>query len=67
MTTNARTIMGDYSVERALGAIEHDEFSGYPVIDRQGRCLGLTTLARLRRVAAEGGGESSASGCRRGR
>lgn len=59
MTANARTIMGEYSVERALGAIAHDEFSGYPVIDRQGRCLGLTNRARLRRVAAEGGGERS--------
>lgn len=59
MTTRAHSVAGECSVEQALRTIEHDEFSGYPVVDRQGRCLGLTNLARLRRVVAEGGADRS--------
>ena len=57
MTTNVHTLAAESAVNRVIGAIEHQEFSGYPVVDRRGRCLGLTNLARLRRVVAEGGGE----------
>ena len=57
MTTNVHTLAAQSTVERALAAIEQQEFSGYPVVDPQGRCLGLTNLARLRRVVAEGGGD----------
>lgn len=56
MTTSVHTLAGESSVERALDAIEQQEFSSYPVVDGLGRCLGLTNLARLRRVVAEGGG-----------
>jgi chloride channel protein, CIC family len=59
MTTEVRTLPAESAVARALVEIEHQEFSGYPVVDRQGRCLGLTNRARLRRVVAEGGGERS--------
>lgn len=57
MTTNVHTLAAQSTVDRALAAIEQQEFSGYPVVDPQGRCLGLTNLARLRRVVAEGGGD----------
>jgi CIC family chloride channel protein len=57
MTTDAHTLAGETSVSCALAAIEHNEFSGYPVVDQSGRCLGLTNLARLRRVVAEGGAD----------
>jgi CIC family chloride channel protein len=57
MTTEVHTLAAESAVARALGEIEHREFSGYPVIDGQGRCLGLTSVARLRRVVAEGGAE----------
>ena len=56
MTTNVHTLAAESTVARALAAIDDQEFSGYPVVDQRGRCLGLTNLARLRRVVAEGGG-----------
>jgi CBS domain-containing protein len=56
MTSSVQTIAGESSVERTLDSIEQQEFSSYPVVDGLGRCLGLTNLARLRRVVAEGGG-----------
>lgn len=58
MTTHVHALPAQSSVRRALGAIEPHEFSGYPVIDSEGRCLGLTNLARLRRVVAEGNGDA---------
>jgi chloride channel protein, CIC family len=58
MTADVHTLPADSSVHAALGAIEPHEFSGYPVVDRQGHCLGLTNLARLRRVVAEGNGHA---------
>lgn len=57
MTIRAHSVAGEHSVEQALRTIEHDEFSGYPVVDHRGRCLGLTNMAGLRRVVAEGGGD----------
>jgi CIC family chloride channel protein len=56
MTSSVQTIAGESSVERTLDSIQQQEFSSYPVVDGFGRCLGLTNLARLRRVVAEGGG-----------
>jgi CIC family chloride channel protein len=55
MTANVRTLAGELSVGQSLAAIEHHGFTAYPVVDREGRCLGLINLARLRRVAAEDG------------
>jgi chloride channel protein, CIC family len=57
MTASVHTIAAESSVSSALVAIEHHAYSGYPVVDHQGRCLGLTNLARLRRVVAEGSGD----------
>lgn len=56
MTRDVRTLAAELSVSQALAAIEAEDFSAYPVVDRAGRCLGLTNLARLRRVVAEDGG-----------
>jgi CIC family chloride channel protein len=54
MTREVEVLSGDLSVREALLYMESHTFSMYPVIDAQRRCLGLISVARARRVLAEG-------------
>jgi CBS domain-containing protein len=44
-------------VAEAIRQIENDKYSTYPVVDERGDFVGMVTEVRLRRTAAEGGGE----------
>jgi CBS domain-containing protein len=48
----------ELTVAEALAKTERRGFSVYPVVDVDGRHLGLVNLPRLRRVIAEGGRET---------
>jgi chloride channel protein, CIC family len=54
MMKEAEVLAGDSSVRDALSLMESHPFSMFPVIDTQRRCLGLISVARARRVLAEG-------------
>ncbi|HTV21644.1 MAG TPA: chloride channel protein [Polyangiaceae bacterium] len=56
MTKEASVLGADSSVAEALTLVESKAYSIYPVLDEGRRCLGLISVARLRRVAAEGAG-----------
>jgi len=56
MTSEVVTLPAESSAHDALAQIEAQPFSAYPVLDAEGRCLGLVNAARLRRVIAEGTG-----------
>ena len=56
MTAQVLTLPAESSAHDALAQIEAQPFSAYPVLDAEGRCLGLVNAARLRRVIAEGTG-----------
>lgn len=55
MTTATTVLPASLSVGEALPQVEGRPFSMYPVTDDAGRCLGLISVARLRRVVAEDG------------
>ena len=55
MTREPITIPATASVAEALKRIENYDFSTYPVVDGEGRFLGLVTKVRLRRTNAEDG------------
>jgi CIC family chloride channel protein len=61
MTSNVITLGGELNALDALAQIDHHPFAAYPVLDADGRCLGLVNAARLRRVIAEGTGERKLS------
>jgi CIC family chloride channel protein len=61
MTAKVVTLAADLSAHDAVAQIEPHPFSAYPVLDAEGRCLGLVNAARLRRVIGEGGGARSLS------
>ena len=56
MTTNAVTLRADVTVAEAVERIENREFTTYPVLDENSRCVGVITEMRLRRnLAAQDG------------
>ena len=55
MTANPVTIAANEFVNEALRQAENDDFSTYPVVDREHAFIGFVTEARLRRTVAEGG------------
>jgi CIC family chloride channel protein len=61
MTSKLVTLNSDLNASSALAQVERQPFSAYPVLDSEGRCLGLVNAARLRRVIAEGMGSRSLS------
>ncbi len=61
MTTQVSTLAAALSAREAFAAIAHQPFATYPVVDEQGRCLGLLDRARLRRVLAEDGASRKVS------
>jgi CIC family chloride channel protein len=54
MTTQVVVLGSQLTAAEALAEMERQKFSGFPVEDPDGRCLGLVNLARVRRVIAEG-------------
>ncbi|HSS18845.1 MAG TPA: chloride channel protein [Pyrinomonadaceae bacterium] len=55
MTTRPVAISATATIADALQQVESHDYSTYPVIDSEGRFLGLVTKARLRRNAAAEG------------
>jgi chloride channel protein, CIC family len=55
MTKGPVVLAGAQTAAEARLAVKAHPFSVYPVIDVAGRCLGLISVARLRRVVTEGG------------
>lgn len=55
MTADVFTLGASLSAEQGLAALERTPHSISPVVDDAGRCSGLISIARLRRVVAEGG------------
>jgi CIC family chloride channel protein len=55
MTVGMHTLSAKCTVGHALAAIEQQPFTMYPVVNEEGRCVGLANRARLRRVVVEGG------------
>jgi CIC family chloride channel protein len=55
MTKGAVVLSSEQTAHDALLEVKAHPFSMYPVTDVGGRCLGLISVARLRRVLAEGG------------
>jgi CIC family chloride channel protein len=53
MTNSVVVLRAEQSVAHALAEVEARPFSMYPVVDPRGRCLGLISSARMRRVVAE--------------
>jgi CBS domain-containing protein len=56
MTSDVFSLRASLGAEQGLAALERTPFSIAPVLDDAGRCLGLVSVARLRRVLAEGNG-----------
>jgi CIC family chloride channel protein len=61
MTKDVETLPETLSVQEALSRMEGTAFSIHPVLDAAGRCLGLLSVARARRVVAEGAGQTQIS------
>lgn len=59
MVKDPITIDASTSISEALRLVENDDFSTYPVVENDHAFVGFVTEARLRRTAAEGGGELS--------
>lgn len=57
MTTDVHVLSSSLSPSEALTRIHGRSYSQFPVVDDDGRCLGLINEARLRRVLADNGGE----------
>jgi len=55
MTTGVFSLGASLTAREGLTQMERTPFSITPVVDAAGRCLGLLSVARLRRVLAEGG------------
>jgi CIC family chloride channel protein len=58
MTKAVEVLADDTRVCDTLSMMERHPFSMYPVLDAQRRCLGLISVARARRVVAEGASET---------
>jgi CIC family chloride channel protein len=56
MTSDVFSLRASLGAEQGLAALERTPYSLAPVLDEAGRCLGLVSVARLRRVIAEGSG-----------
>jgi chloride channel protein, CIC family len=54
MTVEVFSLSSSLTAREALAALERTPHSISPVLDGAGRCLGLISIARLRRVQAEG-------------
>lgn len=61
MTSNVHALRDDLTAAEAMVEIKRDGYGVYPVVDGQGRCVGVITRARIQRVTAEGQGDSRIS------
>jgi CIC family chloride channel protein len=57
MTNDPVTISATATIAEGLRLVENDDFSTYPVVNDGRSFMGFVTEARLRRTAAEGGGD----------
>lgn len=57
MTINVVTLSANLTVAEAVERIQNYEFTTFPVLDENARCVGVITEMRLRRNFAEKGGE----------
>lgn len=56
MTSDVAVLSASLHASDALASVERRPYSMYPVVDDARRCLGLVSVARLRRVVGEGAG-----------
>jgi CIC family chloride channel protein len=54
MTSQVKVLSAALTVREAIARLEGRPYSTYPVVDDERRCLGLISVARVRRVFAEG-------------
>lgn len=58
MQTNVVTLEADLTIAQAVERVQKYEFTTFPVVDKNLRCVGVITEIRLRRNLAEKGGEN---------
>jgi CIC family chloride channel protein len=56
---NPVVLRSGMTVSRAFEFVQDHEFTTFPILDDRERCVGMITEMRLRRTAANGGGEHS--------
>jgi CIC family chloride channel protein len=57
MQPKAYTLAANFTITEAFERVENREFTTYPVLDDNSRCVGVVTEMRLRRKLVENGGE----------